>query len=318
LISLEEGARKVVEVCARVRPHERVLVLTDSERPPEVARALLGAIAAVGAEGDLAEMPSGGPAGGEPPDEVLPAIARADVVLTPTTRVMYHSKAAHGVAARGGRVLSLTMCGRTTLTEGAIEADFEGLEQLCLGLCAKLDAAREIRITSPAGTEITASLHSRNATGNTAILRGPGVQGCPTVEAFIAPVEDSANGTLVIDGSTSFGLVDQPIVIRIADGAAISIEGGTAAAKVLREVEDSATSESRTLAEIAIGLNPAARVIGNLIEDEGAYGTGHFALGRNVSFGGQSSAPIHIDMVYFKPSVWLDGARILADGVLVD
>jgi len=318
LISLEAGARKVVVKCARVRPGERVLVITDRARPEEVARALLQAIEAAGGVGVVAEIPSSGPAGGEPPDDLLPLIAGADVVLTPTTRIMYHSKAATAVAARGGRVLTLTMCGPTTLTQGGIEADFEALEPACLRLCDQLDAASAVRITSPGGTNLTASLLGRRATGNTAILRAPGVQGCPTVEAFIAPVEESVSGTIVVDGSTSFGLVDEQIVIHVKDGLAMSIEGGSSAARVLREVTDAGSPLARTLAEIAFGLNPSAHVVGNIIEDEGAYGTGHFALGRNVSFGGRSEAPIHVDMVYLKPSVWLDGVPVLADGTFVE
>ena len=58
---------------------------------------------------------------------------------------------------------------------------------------------------------------------------------------------------------------------------------------------------------------PAVREI---IQDEGKYGP-HAALGNNEGFGGVSSAPIHIDMVYWKPSIWIDGEQVFKDGEIL-
>ena len=64
------------------------------------------------------------------------------------------------------------------------------------------------------------------------------------------------------------------------------------------------------VAEFGIGLNPKAKVTGNVLEDEKARDTAHIAFGNNKSFGGIVSCQCHLDFVFFNPSILLDGARI--------
>lgn len=319
MITIDEGALKVVQTSAAVQPGERVLIITDEDRPPEIARALAEAARRVGAEALVVLIPAGGPPGGEPPPDVAIAMASHDVVLAPTTRSMFHADATRDAAARGVRVVSLTNCGITTLTTGAIEADFEALEKRCLSITKLLTAARELEVRGAAGTVLGASLEGRSGIANTAMCRNRGeVTGCPTIEAFVAPVEGSAEGILVIDGSTPFGLLQSPIEIRIEAGVATDIRGGPGLDQLIGALDGTGHRASRALAEFALGLNPLARVVGNLIEDEGAYGSGHFALGNNTNMGGSNWAPTHIDLVYMRPTVHLDGRLVMRDGELVD
>lgn len=319
MITIDEGALKVVRTSAAVKRGERVLVITDQDRPPEIARALANAARRVGAEAWVVLIPAGGPPGGEPPLDVAIAMASHDVVLAPTTRSMFHADATRDAAAQGVRVVSLTNCGITTLTTGGIEADFEALEERCLGIADRLTAARTLEVSGAAGTRLRASLEGRSGIANTAMCRNRGeVTGCPTIEAFIAPVEGSAEGTLIIDGSTPFGLLQAPMEITVVAGVATIIRGGPDPNPVVAAIDGTGHAGSRVLAEFALGLNPMATVVGNLIEDEGAYGSGHFALGNNTNMGGLNWAPTHIDMVYLRPTVRLDGRLIMRDGELGD
>jgi len=59
----------------------------------------------------------------------------------------------------------------------------------------------------------------------------------------------------------------------------------------------------RRVAELGIGLNPRAKVIGSTILDEKAAGTAHIAIGSNHWFGGDNSTIIHLDQVFFKPEI---------------
>jgi len=64
-------------------------------------------------------------------------------------------------------------------------------------------------------------------------------------------------------------------------------------------------------------LNPAALVRGQIVEDEGAYGIAHVALGNNTKFvGGTNWAPIHFDYVFLKPMITLDGRALMPEGRL--
>ena len=57
---------------------------------------------------------------------------------------------------------------------------------------------------------------------------------------------------------------------------------------------------------------------GRIIEDEGAYGTCHVALGSNVHFGGTLRAPLHLDMVMWEPRLVVDGRVLMDQGRLVE
>ena len=60
-------------------------------------------------------------------------------------------------------------------------------------------------------------------------------------------------------------------------------------------------------------------LMARLIEDEGAYGTAHVAVGNNLNFtGGRNWAPIHFDHVFRRPTIRLDGVEIMVDGRLTD
>ena len=67
---------------------------------------------------------------------------------------------------------------------------------------------------------------------------------------------------------------------------------------------------ARNIGELGIGLNPAASITGNMLEDEKAFHTCHFAIGENYD-----------DDVVRDPTIVLtyaDGTSrtILQDGVL--
>jgi leucyl aminopeptidase (aminopeptidase T) len=212
----------------------------------------------------------------------------------------------------------MTGCDISTLTEGAIEADFAAIEPRCIALAEQLSAASTIRITAPGGSDIRASLQGRTAVAGTGFLRSPGmVGGCPDIEAYIAPVEGTANGKMVIDASgTGLGLLSEPLEIEVVDGRAAAIRG-TRAPDVVDLLDRVPDPRRRVLAEIGIGLNPAARVIGSIIEDEATYGTGHFAFGSNETFGGANRADLHLDLVYWQPTVQVDDQEIMRGGALV-
>ena len=64
------------------------------------------------------------------------------------------------------------------------------------------------------------------------------------------------------------------------------------------------------VAEFGIGLNPRAKVTGNILEDEKAKGTSHIAFGNNRSFGGRVEVPSHLDFVFFQPRIMVDGVKL--------
>ena len=182
------------------------------------------------------------------------------------------------------------------------------------------EKGRKISYKTPAGTDITASIASRPVCLNDGLShKGGQKNGIPTLEVFIAPVEESVNGKIVVDASCSGGvgkIVDKPIEITVVNGKATEITGGVEAEKLKKILASAGTDAVYQVAELAIGLNPYCRITGNIVEDEGKYGTCHMALGSNTGFYGKNFAPLHIDMVQYAPTIVIDGTVICENGEL--
>jgi leucyl aminopeptidase (aminopeptidase T) len=120
---------------------------------------------------------------------------------------------------------------------------------------------------------------------------------------------------------------ERPVITKIENGFVTKVEGGKEAAMlqdVIRLGEELARKKdlpayeknARLIGELGIGINPAALITGNLIEDEKVCGTAHFAVGYNYDNDGE--AFIHQDCLVIRPSIWVDGKQIMKDGSWLD
>ena len=64
------------------------------------------------------------------------------------------------------------------------------------------------------------------------------------------------------------------------------------------------------MGELGIGLNPNARLIGVMLEDEGVLGTIHIGIGTSLTLGGLVSAPMHYDLIMWEPTIVVDGKTV--------
>jgi leucyl aminopeptidase (aminopeptidase T) len=319
-VSLIDGARIIVNVCAGVRAGEDVLVITDTSTSIAIAQSLASAAAEKGASAAIAVVQPQR-TGTEPVRPVGAAMLAANVIIAATSASLYHTEAARNAVAGGARLLSMTEISEEVMTSGAITADFEAQGPTIESVRALLSSASSVRVTAPGGTELDMSLEGREAMKITALAREPGTRSAtPDLEAFIAPVEGSAEGVLVVDGSASnLGLMRSPIRMEISGGRVTDISGGDQADQISANLREANHEGAYVVAELGIGLNPNGLVRGHIIEDEGAYGTAHVALGNNMNFiGGRNWAPIHFDHVFHRPTITLDGVEVMVDGQLTE
>lgn len=320
---LKRNAERIVRDCAGVREGETVAVITDGLQPDSIARLLFETALAQGAIPVTIRVPAIERPGADLPSFVNTALAQVDVILAPTSRTVYHSPGIQN-ACRGegqSRFIALSECDEDTLIHGGINADFAALNSVASAVATQLEHGKRLVLTTPAGTHIVASIQGRSARMIGGLCHKPGdMVGLPTVETYWAPIEDSVNGEVVVDASCSGGIgviEGEPIRITIENGRATRIAGGTQATQLAELLDATGSSESRRVAEIAIGLNPACRLTGRIIEDEGKYGTCHLAVGSNVFIGGIVNAPIHIDFVQLRPTLVVDDTTVCRDGELV-
>lgn len=318
IINMTKGARKIVEECVGVKKGENVLIVTDTGRDFSIAEILASAVEAAGAHFSIIiTKPLANP-GDEPDPIVAKAMIAADAVIAPTTRTIFHTSATREACRAGTRVFTLSEAIPDTLISGLIEVDFTKQKPLVDALAERMAKGNIIEIKAPGGTDLRAKISGRKPEPSSGICHKSGERMGATIEVYVAPIEDCVDGTFVCDASSSvIGLVKEPIKIEFKKGKAVKIEGGSEAKQLREHLESIGDDKVYTIAEIAFGLNPKARIVGNIIEDEGKYGTGHIALGNNVGFGGTNDVNLHIDMVYWKPSVWIDGEQIFMEGELL-
>ena len=317
-LELMESAERIVKDVIGVSDADKVLVITDSAKL-NVGKAFSLVCRGLGAETVLALMPLRGEHGNEPPGTIAAAMVAADVVFAPTTHAITHTRARREASASGSRVVILRGVDEEMMIKGAMAVDFKKVKEITAKVAQALRGANAIRVTSPAGSDVSLSIAGRKVFTLDGYFQDEmGFAVLPGGECPVSPVEGTTNGKIVIDYSMdSIGRLSEPLVFTVEDGRIVSVEGSPQAAGAMERVFDN-EENARNIAEFSIGTNPGARLIGNLAEDKKLLGTVHFGIGDNKALGGSIEADVHLDGLVLKPTVIVDGDRVLVqDGKLV-
>lgn len=322
-LQLARGAKNIIDTCAMVARGERVLIVTDFELVSS-AEMLASFAHAKGADVTVTVMEPRDVDGAEPTDSVTAAMAAADVVLMPVMMSLAHAAATRAALAKGARVLSLTALSEPLLASDAWQADFVGLRPKTVALAEAFELAKEVRITSEAGTDLRVRKDGRRGNAHACIVDTPGsFSGAPNIEANFSPVEGSAEGVFVADGSIPYlgiGMLSAPVTFVIEAGRVVRVEGGRQADRIRDVWAEQGDPNVYNIAQVAVGMNPMIpAVVGELgcNYDEGAYGTVHIGIGTNSSLGGTVKAATHFDALMNAPTLTLDGRAVLKAGAFV-
>jgi leucyl aminopeptidase (aminopeptidase T) len=243
-------------------------------------------------------------------------MAACDVLLAPTVQSLSHTAARKRASDAGVRCATLPGVTEEMLAR-VMSADMEGLRRKGDAVAEVLSAGSEARITCAHGSDLRLGLEGRTAIPDAGDLGERGAFGnLPCGEGFIAPLEGTSEGTLVVDGSIAgIGLVDEPVELVVEGGHLTSGRGGQGMA--LMELLTVHGEDGTNLAELGIGTNEKAILTGEILEDEKIQGTCHVAFGASAGIGGTIQVPVHLDCIVTKPTVELDGEPIVRDGELL-
>ena len=315
----------VVHVCLGVQPGERVLLITDQALASE-QKLLAETIEAVGPSELITwTLPEDQRPLTVAPDDILEAARTFDagVQFLGTTTVQeqpYRMSLIKATAEGGVMRFGVGLMIDQAIFEHELSADYKRIAEITYALHDFLQDRSNVHITSPLGTDLSFSIAGRQVAVDPGILREPGYYNLPSGECYVAPLEDSANGTLMVDKSFPGILIDEPITLIFEAGRVTDIQGGSEADQLLAQIEtgeQQAHGEGcRTIAELGIGTNPDARITGNVMTDEKVLGTIHIAIGHNAvaPYNGENVAPIHLDGVMGEPTVTVDGELLIDDG----
>lgn len=322
---LKLSAQTVIKTCMDIRRGENVLIVCDPTTG-DIGQALHEAANERSNRVLLIVMPKARHHGEEPPSPVANLMRQQQVVIAPTRYSLTHTRAIRQSQRGGARVATMPGMTNEMFSRGGMSADFSLIKQKISALGPYFRRRRIVKVTSEQGTDVTFEVNWREwkLDDNGICNRPKMLTNLPAGKAFIMPREGTMNGTVVIDGSWESNLVDEPITFVIENGMVMDVKGGTIAAAIRQEFGEAAkrlrTKDREnvwTMAEFGFGMNPQARLSGNVLEDEKRLGTCYFSVGDNTALGGTSSVGIHIPGVLKNASVWLDDTLFISKGEFV-
>jgi leucyl aminopeptidase (aminopeptidase T) len=313
-----EGARNAVTTCLRIKPEEKVTLITD-ESCMTIAAALVFELEKIGCVWhafvleQIAERPLNGM-----PREVLDDMETSEVsifaVQVQPNELRSRMDMTDVVNRRHMRHAHMVNITPEVMVEG-MRADFNAVDRLSQVVLDKVRKASYVRATTAAGTDIRAELNPAYKWFKTSGIISPEKWGnLPGGECFTAPGE--VNGVFVVDGVVGdflcarYGILrDTPLTIEIVRNRITSVASDN------KELEREFWSYTHTdensdrVGEFAIGTNiGVSRVIGNILQDEKFPGI-HIAFGD--PYGAHTGAPwkstTHIDVVGLSFNIWLGG-----------
>ena len=311
--------------CLKIQPKEQVLIFADSKKL-QFAEDLAGSVKSAGGIPSVFYIPASVRPVEDITDPQAVSLVLADVVIyVLETEESCGVSLSREVAFRHylirlptqykGRVCM--MPGFTEEMKPALAIDYAALARRCRAL-KDLLSEKTVRITSELGTNVQFGLQGRKWILNDGDLSSPGLYGnLPAGEIYTAPVEESLHGRIVIDGSVGgLGQTDRPFAIDLESGKIKSMGALGRESKTLEKFTEICSYDApstETVGEFGIGMNPGARVVGNMLMDEKVMGTVHFAFGDSYGLG-MSNSRFHTDVMITKPSIFVEGKCIMDNG----
>lgn len=310
---------------SRLAPGERCLAITDSTWDPACAAACVAAARTLAAEVRLLVLPAGQPVDGT----ALAPAADAHLVVYMTSFTLHYRPEIRAALDAGARVLAAM---QPAAVLARLPFDPEVRRRVSAG-AALLDPARNIRITSAAGTDLVMDKTGRRALAHYGAADRPGQLDFWTAGMVqAAQLEGTLEGRLVLDaGDCCFRLarfIEQPTAIVFERGRAVAFEGGRDAADIRAALEAGGDAAAFLAGHMAWGMDHRAEWGPHLFTSPGHGGGAHIEafdgnvqieIGSNddVAFGGRNRSSVHLGLCLRRASLWLDGAPVIADGRFV-
>jgi aminopeptidase len=306
------GARNAIDVCLRLKPKERITIVTDSATR-EIATALQREVERVGSDYSLFVLEHHAR---RPLSQVSILAAQSQpgelTARTQLTAVVNNHKIRHG---------HMVNINREIMLEG-MRADFCAVDALSQRLVERARQAERITCKTPHGTEFEAELSPKLKWLKTSgIIRKDKWGNLPGGEIFTAPM--NTNGVFVVDGVVGDYLCERygdlesnPLTIEVENNRIRSLQSEN---KDLRDEFRAYTStdeNSNRVGEFAIGTNTACtHVIGHILQDEKIPGV-HIAFGHPYAehTGANWMSKTHIDCVGRDFDIWFDGEKVMRRG----
>lgn len=333
-------AWKQVLALSRLEPGQIVTVLTGADTHPQTLRCAIAASSEMGARVNRLDLPPVNaekslsrdalaylgttPLTGNP--AAIAALKASDLVLDLMT--LLFSPEQHDILQSGTKILLAIEPPEVLCRLVPTAADRTRVQ----AAAQRIAAARQMHITSKAGTDLRCQLGNFPAISEYGFVDQPGRwDHWPSGFVLSWPNEGQSNGRVVLDrGDILLPLKDyvtEPIELVIEKGFVTRISGGLQA-EILKEYMASYEDpEAYAVSHVGWGLQPRAQwsMLAHYNKethigmDARAFeGNFLWSMGPNNEAGGSRTTACHIDIPMRHCSVALDGQAMVIEGVVQD
>ncbi len=224
------------------------------------------------------------------------------------------------------KILHLPGVSEELLEKSLYNLNYEELHSVCITFAELLNISYRVTINTSSCNhdlhKLEFDINEREAHYCGGIAETGEIMNLPTGETYIAPIEGSANGSIVINGSGPECVFHdrEEVILFIEDGninlkkCEFSRTSNSADLMILLEHSQSNDPNNYKLCEFGIGLNPTINSLtGEIILDEKKKGTVHIAFGNNETFGGLLKSKYHHDLMVIPDNILIDGKPLKLD-----
>lgn len=189
----------------------------------------------------------------------------------------------------------------------ALSIDLKKLKKDCTELVSKLNGKNKVTIYTGENNTLSFNLENRQW------HKDDGTGDVPCGEVYIAPIEESAEGEILIPQVILEGEKLSNVRLEFKLGKLVNCSS-----KELMEFIKQFPGDNDIIAEFGIGLNENIQgLIGCDVIDEKCKGTAHIAVGMNDIFGGKNSSPLHMDFIFTPVKIEVDGELLMEKGNII-
>jgi len=320
--NFQRGVANLMSCLGDVRD-QSVGVLVDPGTDDSLRNEVVRVLRTNGAQVRVVDLPASEGTDAEVPAAALERLQGLDAVVEITKVSVRHSQARQDLQEAGTRYLYVGSPSRDLFDgTGAMYADFPAHRSLIERLAGRVTAGSMMQITTVRGTDLAVDLDRRSGRALTGMADRAGQFGTPPcLEWGLVPSLSGMTGDLIVDAyGVGLGLLSEPIHARIENGRMVHIGEGREGGR-LRDLLASARSpHAYQVSEVGVGMNPDAKMIDDMMNAEAVLGTAHIAVGTTPADPGveRVQAGLHIDLVFWHPTITIDGTVVMDGGQLVD
>jgi len=268
-----DAFEQVLRRCA-LQPGDTVAILCETQSRPVLAQLARLAAARIGAQAFTLMLPSVA-APNTPPARstgasnalqqiapVVAALAGSTLVVDCTVEGLMHAPELPAILKGGARVIYISNEHPEALARLLPD---DATEALVKAHIKRLRGAKAMRVSSPAGSDLTISLEGAVVGGNWGFTTRPGTMThWPGGIALAFPAAGSVNGTLVLaEGDVNLTFkryIERPITLTIENDYITAIEGSGVDAELMRSyIAAWGDKAAYAVSHVGYGLNAAAR-----------------------------------------------------------